>query len=31
VHTTRTGQPAMRAGTASMMAVDGSGAVPAGT
>ena len=31
VHSTRTGQPAMRAGTASMIAVDGSGAVPAGT
>ena len=28
---TRTGQPAMRAGTASMIAVEGSGAVPAGT
>ena len=31
VHSTRLGQPAMRAGTASMMAADGSGALPAGT
>ena len=28
---TRVAQPAMRAGTASMMAAEGSGAVPAGT
>ncbi len=31
VHSTRCGQPASSAGTASMMAVDGSGATPAGT
>ena len=31
VHMTRAAQPAIRAGTASMMAVEGSGAVPAGT
>src|SRR6267378_1717674 len=31
VHITRTGHAAMAAGTASMMAVDGSGADPAGT
>ena len=31
VHMTRTGQPAIAAGTASMMAVEGSGAEPAGT
>src|ERR1700676_4879733 len=31
VHITRTGQAAMAAGTASMMAVEGSGADPAGT
>ena len=31
VHSTRTRQPASRAGTASMIAVEGSGAVPAGT
>ena len=31
VHSTRSAQPAMRAGTASMMTVDGSGAPPAGT
>ncbi len=31
VQSTRTRQPASRAGTASMIAVEGSGAVPAGT
>src|ERR1019366_5438517 len=31
VHMTRTGQPAIAAGTASMMALEGSGAEPAGT
>ena len=31
VHITRTAQPARRAGTASMIAVEGSGALPAGT
>ena len=31
VHITRTGQAAMSAGTPSMMAVEGSGAEPAGT
>src|SRR5229473_4110916 len=31
VHITRTGQPAIAAGTLSMMAVEGNGAEPAGT